>query len=471
MLENTILAHLISNEEYCRKVLPFIKKEYFSTPNTRIIYETIASYIDKYNSAPTLEALKIDLHAIENINGDTYEKIENTLNELSADSTTDKDWLLDQTELYCQDRAIKNAIIESVNILDGNSKDKGKGSIPTILSEALAISFDDSVGHDFISDADSRFDFYHRKEKKIGFDLDYFNKITRGGMPRKTLNVILAGTGVGKTLFMCHSAASNLMDGLNVLYITMEMAEERIAERIDSNLLNLTVDELQLVSKDVYQKKMDRLKNKCTGKLIIKEYPTSSAGSANFRHLIQELKLKKKFRPDIIYIDYLNICTSSRMKMGNSVNSYTYIKAIAEELRGLAVECDVPIVTATQTNRDGFNSSDVDLTNTSESFGLPATADFMFALISTDELEELNQLMVKQLKNRYNDLSTYKTFVIGVDRSKMRLYDVEADAQFTQEIDDKPLMDSTGYGQRFEEEKNMKFLTKKAGKKDFSGFN
>lgn len=429
MIEQKILAHLVSNETYARKVLPFIKTEYFSKPSNAVIYKTIDDYIGKYNSIPTKEAVSIDVEHLSGLSAEVYNEISETLVSLSADSNTDMEWLLDQTETYCQERAIQNAIFEAINILDNKVKDKSKGAIPQLLSEALAVSFDTSVGHDFLDDASARYDFYHQKEQKIAFDLDYFNKITRGGIPRKTLNVALAGTGVGKTLFMCHAAAANLAAGYNVLYITMEMAEERIAERIDANLLNSTVDDLKIMTKDVYERKISRIKERYKGKLIIKEYPTSSAGSANFRHLIQELKLKRKFVPDIIYIDYLNICTSSRMKMGNSVNSYTFIKAIAEELRGLAVECNVPIITATQTNRDGFNSSDVDLTNTSESFGLPATADFMFAIISTEELEKLNQLMIKQLKNRYNDLSTNKVFLIGVDRSKMKLYDVESTTQ------------------------------------------
>lgn len=467
MIENTILAHLINNEAYTRKVIPYIKNEYFSNESNKIIYGAVKNYLDKYNSVPSIEALRIDIDKINGIPAQVYNNIEETLGGINYDATTDFNWLVDETEKYCQERAVYNAIAESITIIDGKSKDKGKGSIPQILSEALAISFDESVGHDFLSDSASRYEFYHQKEQRIPFDLNYFNVITRGGLPRKTLNVILAGTGVGKTMFMCHMAASNLMAGANVLYITMEMAEEKIAERIDSNLLNVTVDELKVLPKDAYEKKMDRLRSKCKGRLIIKEYPTSVAGSANFRHLIQELKLKKKFTPDIIYIDYLNICASSRMKMGNAVNSYIYIKAIAEEIRGLAVEFEVPIVTATQTNRDGFNSSDVDLTNTSESFGLPATADLMFALISTDELEEIHQLLVKQLKNRYNDLNTHKSFVIGVDRSRMKLYDVESSAQNTFD-DTGPVMDNTGYGQRLDEDQNMKFVTKKAGRKDFS---
>ena len=407
--------------------------------------------------------MTIDVDHINGLPADTFTKIVETIPELKADKDTDIDWLLDQTEKYCQDRAVYNAIMESINIIDGKSKDKGKGAIPQILSEALSVSFDTSIGHDFLSDWDHRYEFYHHKEEKIELDLSYFNSITRGGIPRKTLNVALAGTGVGKTLFMCHAAAANLSAGYNVLYITMEMSEERIAERIDSNLMNVTTDELKIMPKEVFDKKIERVRSKCKGRLIIKEYPTSSAGSSNFRHLLQELKLKRKFIPDIIYIDYLNICASSRMKMGNSVNSYMYIKAIAEELRGLAVEFNVPIITATQTNRDGYNSSDVDLTNTSESFGLPATADLMFAIISTEELEELNQLLIKQLKNRYNDLNLHRTFLIGVDRSKMRLYDVESSAQSGLNHD-RPVMDSS----RFSDDEEAGGFGLNRGKKDFS---
>jgi archaellum biogenesis ATPase FlaH len=463
LIEQKILAHLVNNESYARKVLPFVKPEYFSDSSHRVIYQTISAYVDRYNTIPSAEALTIDVDKIDGLSSDTFSKVVELLPNLKADKDTDIEWLLDQTEKYCQDRAVYNAIMESINIIDGKSKDKGKGSIPQILSEALAISFDTSVGHDFLSDSDSRYDFYHRKEEKVEFDLEYFNKITRGGIPRKTLNVALAGTGVGKTLFMCHTAAANLSSGYNVLYITMEMSEERIAERIDSNLLNVTTDELKTMPKDAYDKKIERVRNKCKGRLIIKEYPTSTAGSANFRHLLQELKLKRKFIPDIIYIDYLNICSSSRMKMGNSVNSYMYIKAIAEELRGLAVEYDVPIITATQTNRDGYNSSDVDLTNTSESFGLPATADLMFAIISTEELENLGQLMIKQLKNRYNDLGIHRNFMIGVDRSKMRLYDVEDSAQNGLQ-QDRPVMDTS----RFSEDEEAGGFGLQRGKKDFS---
>lgn len=464
MIELKILSHLVSNENYARKVLPFVKPEYFSDNAHRVIYQTVSAYVDSYNSIPSIEALTIDVDKIDGLNSDTFNKIVEIIPELKADANTDLDWLLDQTEKYCQDRAVYNAIMESINILDGKAKDKSKGAIPQILSEALAISFDTSVGHDFLSDSDSRYDFYHQKEEKIEFDLDFFNKITRGGLPRKTLNVALAGTGVGKTLFMCHCAAGNLSAGYNVLYVTMEMSEERIAERIDSNLLNVTTDELKIMPKDAYDKKIERVRNKCKGRLIIKEYPTSSAGSSNFRHLLQELKLKRKFIPDIIYIDYLNICSSSRMKMGNSINSYMYIKAIAEELRGLAVEFNVPIITATQTNRDGYNSSDVDLTNTSESFGLPATADLMFAIISTEELENIGQLLIKQLKNRYNDVGLHRNFIIGVDRAKMRLYDVESSAQNGLQ-QDRPVMDMGRFG---DDEESGGFGLRR-NRKDFSG--
>lgn len=458
MIEHTILSHLIHNETFGRKVLPFLKEEYFADQSDKVIFKAVSEYVNKYNSFPSREALVIDIDKIPGISGDVHDQSIKSIENFEPDVTTDPEWLLDRTEKFCQDRAIYNAIMESVMIIDGKSKDRQKGAIPQLLTEALGISFDTSIGHDFILDSDNRYDFYHKKEARIPFDLEYLNNITKGGIPRKTLNIILAGTGVGKTLAMCHFAAANLSEGKNVLYITMEMAEERIAERIDANLMNVTVDELQIMPRDTYKKKIDRLKEKTKGRLIIKEYPTSSAGSANFRHLLHELKVKRNFVPDIIYIDYLNICASSRVKMSGSINSYLYIKAIAEELRGLAVEFNVPIVSATQTNRDGFNSSDVDLTNTSESFGLPATADFMFAIISTEELEKLGQLMFKQLKNRYGDLSTYKNFVVGVDRAKMKLYDVEKSAQVSFNHDTGPVMDDTEFGGGL----------KRESKKDFS---
>ena len=420
-LEQTILKNLVYNEDYTRKVLPFIFHDYFSDNNEKNVFTEIYEYVNKYKNLPTYEALVINFTEKKTLTEEQVKSALELLNDIqqSKEEVTPTDWLIEQTEKFCQDKAIYNAIMESVQILDNKSKTLSKGQIPELLSNALGVSFDSHVGHDYINDADSRFDFYHRKEQKIKFDLEYFNKITKGGLPQKTLNIALAGTGVGKSLFMCHMSSACISQGNNVLYITMEMAEEKIAERIDANLLNVTMDELHVISKDDYERKFSVLRNKTQGKLIIKEYPTASAHAGHFRSLLNELRLKKSFFPDIIFIDYLNICCSSRMKMGSSVNSYTYIKAIAEELRGLAVEFNVPIVSATQTTRSGFSNSDVDLTDTSESFGLPATADFMFALISTEELEQLNQIMVKQLKNRYGDPGANKKFVVGVDKAKM----------------------------------------------------
>jgi len=438
-IDRLILSNLVHNEDYARKVIPFCDKEYFQDRNERVIYDLIDDYIKQYNARPTKEALAIDLDQRGDIGDDQYKEITNIITSLETDSSTDLDWLLDQTEQFCQEKAVYNAIMQSIQILDGKNGEHSKGAIPEILSDALSVSFDTHIGHDFIEDAEARFDFYRQKEVRIPFDLDLFNSITGGGLKQKTLNIALAGTGVGKSLFMCHCAANNLMHGYNVLYITMEMAEEKIAERIDANLLNVTLDELKILPKEAYDKKMSRVSNKTTGKLIIKEYPTAAAGSGHFRHLINELKLKKSFKPDIIYIDYLNICMSARIRHGANVNSYTYVKAIAEELRGLAVEFGVPIVSATQTTRTGFTSSDVGLEDTSESFGLPATADLMFALISTEELEDLGQLMVKQLKSRYGDPNMNKRFVIGVDRAKMKLYDVEQAAQ--EDVLDGPVLD------------------------------
>ena len=445
--EHVIFGNLLHREDYGRKAIPFLKSEYFQDKADRTLFELIESYVHKYNRFPTKEALSVDLSSISGLDQNTFATVATNINDLSHDPKTDLDWIIEKTEKFCQEKAVYNAIMQSIQIIDGKDQKNGKGSIPQILNDALAISFDTNIGHNFLDDATSRFDFYHRKEIRIPFNLDFFNRITKGGLPRKTLNVALAGTGVGKTLFMCHTAAGNLLDGKNVLYITMEMAEERIAERIDANLLDITVDQLSTISREEYDRKIARIRGKTTGKLIIKEYPTSSAGSANFRHLLNELKLKKNFIPDIIYIDYINICASSRVKYNSSVNSYTYIKAIAEELRGLAVEFNVPIVTATQTTRSGYSNSDVDLTDTSESFGLPATADFMFALITSEELEGLNQILVKQLKNRYNDPSRHKRFVIGVHRAKMKLYDVEEDAQDGL-VDDRPVMDKSEFGER-----------------------
>lgn len=443
MIEKSIISNLIVDEQYFRKTIPFIKDEYFHDQTHKATFRLIDQYVKKYSIQPSTQALLIDLEET-TLSQDEVKNVKEFIDNLDSEPIKDKEWLLDQTEKFCQDKAVYNAIMNSIQILDGKG-DKGKGAIPQILSDALAVSFDTHIGHDFLEDYEQRYDFYHRKEEKVPFDLDYFNKITKGGLARKTLNIALAGTNVGKSLFMCHCAASNLTKGLNVLYITLEMAEEKIAERIDANLLNVTIDELSMLPRDAYQKKIDRVRGKTAGKLIIKEYPTSSAGSANFRHLFNELKVKKGFVPDILYIDYLNICMSSRFKHGSNINSYTYVKAIAEELRGLAGEFNVPIVSATQTTRSGYTNTNLGLEDTSESFGLPATADIMFALISSEELQDLNQLMVKQLKNRYNDPSINRKFIIGVDRARMKLYDVEQHAQ-NDIIDDAPSFDSTPSG-------------------------
>jgi len=428
-IETAILSNLVFNEEFARKTIPFLKEDYFTNQQDRLVFKLIVEYVNKYNAFPSKEALAIDLTQKDGIGEETFKQACLLITDFKKDAETKIDWLLDQTEKFCQDKAVYNAIMASIGILDDSTGKTSKGSIPQILSDALAVSFDTHIGHDFLEDADTRYEFYHAKEVRVPFDLDYFNKITQGGLPRKTLNIALAGTGVGKSLFMCHCAASNMLKGLNVLYITLEMAEERIAERIDANLLDIPLDELKIIPKDMYDKKIARVKGKTTGKLVIKEYPTACAGSANFRHLLNEMKLKKNFVPDIIYIDYLNICMSSRIKHGANVNSYTLVKAIAEELRGLAVEFNVPVVSATQTTRSGYASSDLGLEDTSESFGLPATADFMFGLISNEELQGQNQILVQQLKNRYGDPGFNRRFVLGVDRSKMRLYNVEQSAQ------------------------------------------
>jgi len=426
-IETTILANLIYNEKYCRKVLPFVKPEYYQERSERVIFETISSFVIEYGKMITKEILYIELDNRKDLSDSEISEI-NKLVESISDKSSDYEWLLNTTEKWCRDRAIYLALMESIHIADNEGGNKNRDAIPSILSDALAVSFDNNIGHDYIEDYENRFDFYHRSEEKIPFDLEFFNKITKGGIPNKTLNVALAGTGVGKSLFMCHLASSILLQGKNVLYITLEMSEEKIAERIDANLLNVNIQNLQDLSHNDYESKITRLSKKTQGKLIIKEYPTASAHSGHFKSLLSELSLKKSFKPDIIFVDYLNICASSRFK-GTTVNSYTYVKAIAEELRGMAVEHNVAVVTATQTTRSGYGNSDVDLTDTSESFGLPATADFMFALISSDELENLNQIMIKQLKNRYNDPTLYKRFVVGIDRAKMRLYDVEQSAQ------------------------------------------
>jgi replicative DNA helicase len=430
-LEQTIIKNLIYNEEYVRKVLPFIRPDYFSDNAEKIVFKEIFEFINQYKNPPTHEALVINFTEKKNLTEPQVQEAIELLNKVHSDKDepTETQWLIEQTEKFCQDKAIYNAIMESVSILDSKSEKRTKGEIPQLLSDALGVSFDNNIGHDYTQDYDSRYDSYHKVESRIRFDLDLFNKITKGGLPIKTLNIALAGTGVGKSLFMCHVAAGNLSQGQNVLYITMEMAEEKIAERIDANLLNIDLDELRTISKEDYTRKFSALKAKTQGKLIIKEYPTAGASVLHFRALLNDLALKKNFRPDIIFIDYLNICCSARIKPGANVNSYSYIKAIAEELRGLAVEFCVPIVSATQTTRSGFSNSDPGLEDTSESFGLPATADFMFALVSNEELEALGQILVKQLKNRYGDPNLYKRFVLGIDRAKMRLYDVEESAQ------------------------------------------
>ena len=430
-LEQAILKNLVYNEEYLRKVLPFLKPEYFSDRTEKTIFNEITSFTETYNTTPAIEAISIAVKERNTLTDDEVEKCQTYIKEIESnkETSTEIQWLVDKTEKFCQEKAIYNAVLGSISILDGKDKKNEKGSIPKILSDALAVSFDTTVGHDYLENSDERYEFYHRKEERIPFDLEYFNKITKGGLPAKTLNIALAGTGVGKSLFMCHVAAGAMVQGKNVLYITLEMAEEKIAERIDANLLNVTLDDLIELPKDMYDKKVARVREKTTGKLIIKEYPTASASTTHFRTLLNELNLKRSFVPDIIFVDYLNICCSSRIKAGANINSYTYVKSIAEELRGLAVEHNVPIVSATQTTRSGFTSSDPGLEDTSESFGLPATADLMFALISSEELEELGQIMVKQLKNRYNDPTYYKRFTVGIDRSKMKLFDIEQSAQ------------------------------------------
>ena len=426
-IENTIISNLFFNEEYTRKVLPFIKEEYFSNRVEQLLFGEVFGFIEKYNNLPTKDAILIELNSRRDINEEELQHIKDYV--VSVENTeADVQWLLNTTEKFCKDRAVHNAVLAGIKILDNKDKKQSPEAIPHILSEALAVSFDKSVGHDYIEDAEERFKFYHTKEKRYQFDLDYMNRITKGGVPSKTLNIALAGTGVGKSLFMCHVAASYLLQGLNVLYITLEMAEERIAERIDANLLDVTMEDLHDMPQSLYDGKIKKLREKTQGQLIIKEYPTASAHSGHFKSLINELALKKSFKPDVIFIDYLNICASARFKGGN-ISSYFYIKAIAEELRGLAVEHNVPIFSATQTTRTGFVSTDLGLEDTSESFGLPATADFMFALMSNEELEKLGQMKVKQLKNRYNDPSVNRAFIIGVDRSKMRLYDVQQSSQ------------------------------------------
>ena len=453
-LEQVILRNLLTDEKYMRKVLPFVKPDYFEGVY-RILFKEAGKFVGKYNKLPTAEAFKIELDQSDRLNGEQYTVAVDLIPQLFAKEKIDDDWLLNNTEKWCQDRAIYNAVMESISIIDGKHESLTKGALPELLSKALGVAFDTNVGHDYIENYEERYDFYHKEEDRIPFDLEYFNKITKGGVPSKTLNIALAGTGVGKSLFMCHVASGALVEGRNVLYITMEMAEERIAERIDANLLNTPIDQLPNLSRDMFRTKIEDLTRKTTGKLIVKEYPTGSAHAGHFRALLNELKLKRQFEPDIIFIDYLNICSSSRMKgMGGAINSYNYIKAIAEELRGLAVEFDVPVFSATQTTRSGYSNSDVGLEDTSESFGLPATADLMFALISTEELENLGQMMVKQLKNRYNDPTMNKRFVIGVDRGKMRLYDVDESEQNL--TDDTPVFDKSKFNEDTSKFKDFK---------------
>ena len=449
-IERTTLSQLVYNEEYARKVLPFLKGDYFADKTERTVFEEIQKFVEKYNSVPTQTSLEIEVSDRGDLNESDYKKVIEVIKTLES-TEVDYDWLVDTTEKFCKDKAVYNAIVDGIKIIEGKDNKRDAGAIPSLLTDALAVGFDNHIGHDYVLDSDSRFEFYHRVEEKIPFDLDFFNRITKGGLPPKTLNIALAGTGVGKSLFMCHMAANCLSQGKNVLYITLEMAEERIAERIDANLMNISMEDLYSLPKQMFDDKIDAIRKKTTGKLIIKEYPTASAHSSHFRGLLKELAIKKTFKPDILFIDYLNICASSRFKGATNVNSYMYIKSIAEELRGLAVETNLPIMSATQTTRSGFVSSDIGLEDTSESFGLPATADLMFALISNEELEGLNQIAVKQLKNRYNDPTFNKRFVIGIDRAKMRLYDVKNNQQDIVDSgqDDfaQPVFDKTDFGQ------------------------
>jgi len=455
-IEHTILNNLVYNERYCRKVIPYLKESYFTSRGCQIVFSEISAYISNYDALPSPNVITIECDKRQDLTEDLYKEVNTIISGLTNEES-DYKWILETSEQWAQERAIYLSLMESIKIADGKDQKRDKGAIPSILSEALSVCFDTHIGHDYIDDAGLRYDFYHKQEEKIPFDLDFFNKITKGGLPNKTLNIALAGTGVGKSLFMCHVAASCLLQGKNVLYITLEMAEERIAERIDSNLLNINIKDLGTLPKVMFENKITNLSKKTQGKLIIKEYPTASAHVGHFKSLLSDLALKRSVRPDIIFVDYLNICASQRYK-GSIVNSYTYVKAIAEELRGLAVEFDVPIVSATQTTRSGYGSSDVDLTDTSESFGLPATADLMFALISTEELEGMNQLMVKQLKNRYNDPTMNKRFCIGIDRAKMKLYDVEESAQ-------KDLVDS---GQNYDEDDKIDLVKRFTNNKTFA---
>lgn len=462
MIETTVLSNLVFNDEYYRRVYPYIKSEYFDDNNLKKVFETYSEYVDEYKEPPSVEALKISLDKRKDMNEDSYQNVMSTVSDLRQDPDTNLDWLVNETEKFCQDKDLFNSIRKAILIMDGEDKQNDKGSIPELLSQSLSISFDTSIGHDFIEDAEGRYDFYHRKEERLPFDIELLNKVTKGGLPRKSMSVLLATTGGGKSLVKCHMAANYLMQGKNVVYITMEMAEERISERIDANLMDVTLDELKLLPRDVYEKRINRIKSKATGKLIVKEYPTGSAHAGHFRHLLNELKMKRGFQPDVIFIDYLNICASSRVKGAAAANSYTLVKSIAEEIRGLAMEFNCAAVTSSQFNRDGYGNSDVDLTNTSESMGITHTADCILGLVTTEELDNLGQLMIKQLKNRWGDLSYYRRFVVGIDRAKMQIYDLEDSAQNgigqgqsvanTQprpsvSFDDGPAFDKTAFGQ------------------------
>lgn len=462
MIETTVLSNLVFNDEYYRRVYPYIKSEYFDDNNLKKVFETYSEYVDEYKEPPSVEALKISLDKRKDMNEDSYQNVMSTVSDLRQDPDTNLDWLVNETEKFCQDKDLFNSIRKAILIMDGEDKQNDKGSIPELLSQSLSISFDTSIGHDFIEDAEGRYDFYHRKEERLPFDIELLNKVTKGGLPRKSMSVLLATTGGGKSLVKCHMAANYLMQGKNVVYITMEMAEERISERIDANLMDVTLDELKLLPRDVYEKRINRIKSKATGKLIVKEYPTGSAHAGHFRHLLNELKMKRGFQPDVIFIDYLNICASSRVKGAAAANSYTLVKSIAEEIRGLAMEFNCAAVTSSQFNRDGYGNSDVDLTNTSESMGITHTADCILGLVTTEELDNLGQLMIKQLKNRWGDLGYYRRFVVGIDRSKMQIYDLEDSAQNgigqgqsvanTQpkpsvSFDDGPAFDKTAFGQ------------------------
>jgi len=459
MIEHVVLENLINNDEYSRKVLPFLQEEYFHSRTDKIIFKSIKKFFLEYNALPPKESVLIDIDKNKNISEDECNNITELVESFTS-TNTNLEWLLNETENFCKEKAVYNAIMESIHIIDGKSDTKTENAIPNILSDALSVSFDTHIGHDYIEDSEERFEFYHKVEKRVPFDLDFFNIITGGGTPQKTLNIIMSGTGVGKSLFMCHHAANCLVQNLNVLYITCEMAEERIAERIDVNLMDISMDDLKDLPKHIYDKKINTSTAGMSGKLIIKEYPTATANANHFRILLEELKLKKKFKPDVVFIDYLNICASSRLKSGGNVNTYQYVKSIAEEIRGLAVEYNVPVWSATQTNRQGFSNTDVELENVSESFGLPATADFMFALVTTEELDEQNQVLVKQLKNRYNSATANKKFILGINRAKMKLYDVKRNEQsglIESNQDTKTTLGSGFDGENF----NDKFKTSK----------